>query len=144
MGVVGYVDENGEAYSRGLRTNMVIKAMTGTNGDERTQMWELDEKVSLFYIKESIRLARYPLDFVLLEGVQLRPTPAQIAAVVGEQAARDSMTDVDKRIAKRAAYQKIDDERNDFPIVGLLAAGTLLPPVVILALNAVFGWYKFQ
>merc|ERR1719343_644927 len=98
--VVGFVDENGEAYARGLRPNMVIKAMTGTNGDERTQMWELDEKVSLFYIKESIRLARYPLDFVLLEGVQLRPTPAQIAAVVGEQAAVDSMTDVDQRILK--------------------------------------------
>merc|ERR1719356_233514 len=114
--MVGYVDENGDAYARGLRPNMVVKAMTGTNGNERDQMWELDEMVSLFYIKETIRLARYPMDFILLEGVQLRPTPAQIAAVVGEQAAMDAMTDSDKRIAKRAAYQEIDDARNDLPL----------------------------
>ena len=30
--------ESGEAYRRGVRPNMVIKAMTGTSGDERTEV----------------------------------------------------------------------------------------------------------
>ena len=47
------------------------------------QMWELDEMVSLRYIKETIRLARYPMDFILIEGADVRPTPAEIATVVG-------------------------------------------------------------
>ena len=42
--VVDDVYDEGEAYRRGLRRGMVLKAMTGTNGDERTEMWELDDK----------------------------------------------------------------------------------------------------
>merc|ERR1712003_199751 len=110
-------DENSEAYRLGLRPNMVIKAMTGTNGDERTQMWELDEKVSLFYIRETIRLCRFPIDFILQEGVPML------------EASEATLTDVDRRILERRAYNEVDESRNYFPLVGALAAVTIAPPV---------------
>eukprot|EP00793_Prasinoderma_coloniale_P003201 PRCOL_00005836-RA len=138
--VVDDVYDEGEAYRRGLRRGMVLKAMTGTNGDERTEMWELDDKVSLRYIKETIRLARYPMTMIFLEGADVRPTPAEIAAVVGNDAATASMTESEMRIARRKAYQEIDDSRNDFPLVGALLALVIVPPIVVLALNSYFHW----
>ena len=104
------------------------------------QMWELDEMVSLRYIKETIRLARYPMDFILIEGADVRPTPAEIATVVGADEATASMTDVDLRIQRRRAYNKIDDERNDFPLVGALLALVIVPPVLVLVANSFFHW----
>jgi hypothetical protein len=142
--VVESVFEQGDAWERGMRPGMVVKALTGTNGDERTQMWEVDDKVSLLYFRETIRLARYPIDFVMLEGVQLKFTPQEIAAAradgASEEARSATMTAVDKRIAARKAYNAIDDKRNDFPLVGALGALVLFPPIVILALNSIFHW----
>ena len=44
------------------------------------------------------------------------------------------------RIARRKAYQEIDDSRNDFPLVGALLALVIVPPIVVLALNSYFHW----
>jgi len=84
---------------------------------------------------DAIRLARFPITFVMLEGVKLGP--------------EDLITSEDKRIAmahaRRKEIEQIDEERmlggRDFPIVGILAGATVLPPFLILALNSVFGWY---
>jgi hypothetical protein len=136
--VVSGVPEDSEAYRSGIRPGMVVKTLIGGSGrteDERQEMSKL-RAINLRNFKDSIRLARYPITFAMLEGVKL-----------GDES---TISNEDRRIAaayaRRKEIEEIDEKRmgeegRDFPVVGLLVGATFLPPFVILALNAYFGWF---
>jgi hypothetical protein len=136
--VVDSVAEDSEAYRRGMRPGMVVKAMIGGSGRTQNEVCDMTKlrAINMRNFKDSIRLARYPMTFMILEGVKL-----------GDES---MITNEDRRIS--AAYErrkyieeyderKIGEEGRDFPIVGLMVGATVLPPAVILGLNAYFGWY---
>lgn len=135
--VVESVAEDSEAYRSGMRPGMVVKTLIGGSGRHENEAWEMSKlrAINMRNFKDGIRLARYPITFVMLEGVKL--------------GSEDMITNEDKRIAaayaRRKYIEEVDEQKigegRDFPIVGLMFGATVLPPTVILALNAYFGWY---
>jgi hypothetical protein len=135
--VLESVDKDSQAFRRGMRPGMVVKAMSGGSGRRADEMVNMDNlrDINMRNFQDFFRLARYPITFSMLENVKLGP--------------EQSIDVKDRRIAlaqaKRKEIERIDEMRRegggDFPIIGMLVTTTILPPSVFLALNAVFGWY---
>jgi phosphoribosylcarboxyaminoimidazole (NCAIR) mutase len=135
--MVEQVAEGSDAYRLGIRPGMVVKAMAGGTGRTQQERFDMTKlrAINKRNFMDNMRLARYPIDFEMLEGVKL-----------GTEA---DMTMADRRIAtaykRRKEIEQIDEQKvgyegRDFPLVGFLVGATMLPPIVILALNFAFGW----
>lgn len=134
--VVERVAAESEAFRRGMRPGMIVKSLIGGSGRTQEEEWKMDKlrAINMRNFEDGIRLARYPITFVMLEGVKL--------------GSESTISNEDRRIARayerRKEIETIDEERigggRDFPLVSILVGAVFLPPAVILALNNVFGW----
>jgi len=135
--VLDSVDKKSEAFYRGLRAGMVVKALifgAGRKGEELLDMTNMRE-IHMQKFQDLLRLSLHPITFVMLENVQLGPE--------GVRTAKDFR--IARAHAKRLQIQKMNEKRMEGgrvdPLMSMLAAAVVLPPSVILALNFHFGWY---
>merc|ERR1719428_2778809 len=71
--MVESLDKNSDAFRRGMRPGMVVKTMSGGAGrriDEVVSMENLRD-INMRNFKDFFRVARYPITFVMREGVKL-------------------------------------------------------------------------
>ena len=101
--------------------------MSGTNYNA-SELRDVDDKISLRFFLTVLRLSREPITLELESGVEL---------LTEDELQEAGMTAVDERILLRKDYAKIDDSRNDFPLLGGLILAFGIPPAVILA------WYFY-
>lgn len=128
--VVESVAPGSEAFHLGMRPGMVVKEVIGGSGRTQDEVVSMEKLrgISMRNFKDSMRLARYPITFRMIEGVELGTA--------------EFITPKDERIARSHELRKeiartVEANRTD--IVSMLVLFAILHPAFFVMFNFVFG-----
>lgn len=149
--LISAVAEGSEAFAQGLRPGQRILSVS--DPIRNTEMWEVDGRTSLRYVRDALKMRRAPTLNLVVEAIDLDQVifedGADVEYAPGDEP-RDAegniirparpLTPLERRIKKRQERYEIEAQRNDAPYLALVGSLFFVPALVILGVAYSTGY----